>query len=142
MEDAGTSEGMLPRRLGWSQLQRWSPWCNVQGPAYNRHTLPGETEPVGHAKEILILRHKSLRVEVSGGDTASTRKEKDDSYSAQGDSSTLPKLCRSFTVGNAEKVREVKQNRSKSVCVIPPPQPSGTAWGEKKEMEKELTLEM
>ncbi|NXT95076.1 SL9A2 protein, partial [Anhinga rufa] len=30
------------------------------GPAYNRHTLPGETEPVEHAKEILILRHKSL----------------------------------------------------------------------------------
>lgn len=50
-------------------------FCNVQGPAYNRHTLPGESEPVEHAKEILILRHKSLRVEVSGGDTASSRKE-------------------------------------------------------------------
>ncbi|KAK4810292.1 hypothetical protein QYF61_017339 [Mycteria americana] len=112
------------------------------GPAYNRHTLPGEAEPVERAKEILILRHKSLRVEVSGSDTASSRKEKDDSYSARGDSSTRPRLCRSFTVGNAEKVREVKRNRSKSVCVIPPPQPSSTAWGEKKEMEKELTLEM
>ncbi|KAM9269507.1 sodium/hydrogen exchanger 2-like [Cariama cristata] len=112
------------------------------GPAYNRHTLPGETEPMEHAKEILILRHKSLRVKVSGGDAVSSRKEKDDSYSAQGSSSTPPKLCRSFTVGNAEKVREVKQNRSKSVCAIPPPQPSGTAWGEKKGTEKELTLEM
>ncbi|KAM6353426.1 sodium/hydrogen exchanger 2-like [Alca torda] len=112
------------------------------GPAYNRHTLPGETEPVEHAKEILILRHKSLQVKVSGGNTSSSSKEKDDSYSAQGDSSTQPKLCRSFTVGNAEKVREVKQNWSKSVCVIPLLQPSGTAWGEKKEMEKELTLEM
>lgn len=50
-------------------------WCNVQGPAYNRHTLPGETEPVEHAKEILILRHKSLQVEVRGGDTVSSRKE-------------------------------------------------------------------
>ncbi|XP_010128488.1 PREDICTED: sodium/hydrogen exchanger 2-like [Chlamydotis macqueenii] len=112
------------------------------GPAYNRHTLPGETEPVEHAKEILILRHKSLRVEASGGDTASPRKEKDDCYPAQGDSSAQPKLCRSFTVGHVEKVREVKQNRSKSVCVIPPPQPSATAWGEKKEMERELTSEM
>ncbi|XP_069667665.1 sodium/hydrogen exchanger 2-like [Haliaeetus albicilla] len=112
------------------------------GPAYNRHTLPGESEPVEHAKEILILRHKSLRVEVSGGDTASSRKEKDDSYSARGVSGPQPKLCRSFTVGNAEKVREVERNRSKSVCVIPPPQPSGTAWGEKKDTEKELTLEM
>ncbi|KAM6124705.1 sodium/hydrogen exchanger 2-like [Phoenicopterus ruber ruber] len=112
------------------------------GPAYNRHTLPGETEPVEHAKEILILRHKSLRVEASGGDTVSARKEKDDSYSAQGDSSVQPKLYRSFTVGNAKKVREVHRNRSKSVCAIPPLQPSGTAWGEKKGTEKELTLEM
>ncbi|NWT70938.1 SL9A2 protein, partial [Prunella himalayana] len=30
------------------------------GPAYNRHTLPGDSEPTEHAKEILILRHKSL----------------------------------------------------------------------------------
>ncbi|XP_074691127.1 sodium/hydrogen exchanger 2-like isoform X2 [Strix aluco] len=128
------------------------------GPAYNRHTLPGETEHAEHAKEILILRHKSLRVELSGGDAASPRKEvggtcrdhawaavpvqKDDSSSAQGDSSTQPKLCRSLTVGNAEKVQEVKENRSKSVCVIPQSQPSDTAWGEKKEVEKELTLEM
>ncbi|XP_074458249.1 sodium/hydrogen exchanger 2-like [Larus michahellis] len=112
------------------------------GPAYNRHTLPGETEPVEHAKEILILRHKSLRVKVSGGNTSSSSKEKDDSYSAQGDSSTQPKLCRSFTVRNAEKVQEAKQNRSKSVCVIPPLQGSGTACGKKKEMEKEPTLEM
>ncbi|XP_074003464.1 sodium/hydrogen exchanger 2-like [Numenius arquata] len=113
------------------------------GPAYNRHTLPGETEPVEHAKEILILRHKSLRMEVSGGDMASSSKEKDDSNSAHGDSSMQPKLYRSFTVGNAENVREVKQNRSKSVCVIPPWQPSAgllTTWGEKKEIKKELTL--
>ncbi|KAM4661620.1 sodium/hydrogen exchanger 2-like [Amazona ochrocephala] len=112
------------------------------GPAYNRHTLPGETEPVEHAKEILILRHKSLQVEARGGDTVSSRKEKDDSYSAQGDSSMQPRLCHSFTVGNAEKLLEVKQNRSKSVCVIPPPQASGTGCGEKEEVEKELALEM
>ncbi|NWV52829.1 SL9A2 protein, partial [Daphoenositta chrysoptera] len=30
------------------------------GPAYNRHTLPGDSEPAEQAKEILILRHKSL----------------------------------------------------------------------------------
>ncbi|NWX19483.1 SL9A2 protein, partial [Aegotheles bennettii] len=30
------------------------------GPAYNRHTLPGETEPVERAKEILFLHHKKL----------------------------------------------------------------------------------
>ncbi|KAK2545508.1 hypothetical protein Q9966_001322 [Columba livia] len=112
------------------------------GPAYSRHTLPGDTEPGEHPKEILILRHKSLRVEVSGGDMTISRTEKDDSYSAQGDSSPQPKLCRSFTVGNAEKVREVERARSKSVCVIPPPQPRDTARGEKKETEKELTLEM
>ncbi|XP_064015790.1 LOW QUALITY PROTEIN: sodium/hydrogen exchanger 2-like [Pogoniulus pusillus] len=109
------------------------------GPAYNRHTLPGETEPAEHAKEILILRHRGLHVELSGGDVASSRKQsqKDDSCSTQSDSSVQPKLCRSFTVGNAEQVREVKQNRSRSVCVIPP-QPGGTA----RSGEKELALEM
>ncbi|XP_053932006.1 sodium/hydrogen exchanger 2 [Cuculus canorus] len=108
------------------------------GPAYNRHTLPGETEPMGRAKEILILRHKGMRVEVSRGDGIISRKEKDDSYSMPGDS----RPCRSLSAGNAEKLQGVKENRSQSVCVIPPPQPSDTAWREKKEMEKELTLEM
>ncbi|OPJ89681.1 hypothetical protein AV530_003849 [Patagioenas fasciata monilis] len=70
----------------------------MQGPAYSRHTLPGDTEPGEHPKEILILRHKSLRVEVSGADMTVSRTEKDDSYLAQGDSSPQPKLCRSFTV--------------------------------------------
>ncbi|XP_069723452.1 sodium/hydrogen exchanger 2-like [Phaenicophaeus curvirostris] len=112
------------------------------GPAYNRHTLPGETEPMGHAKEILILRHKGLWVEVSRGDGVISRKERDDSYSMPGDSSPHPRPCRSLSVGNAEKIQGVKQNRSQSVCVIPPPQPSDGAWSEKKETEKELTLEM
>lgn len=49
--------------------------CPLQGPAYNRHTLPGDSEPTEQAKEILILRHKSLLVEVSGSDTCSSRKE-------------------------------------------------------------------
>lgn len=48
---------------------------SLQGPAYNRHTLPGDSEPTEQAKEILILRHKSLLVEVSGSDTCSSRKE-------------------------------------------------------------------
>ncbi|XP_068013568.1 LOW QUALITY PROTEIN: sodium/hydrogen exchanger 2-like [Melanerpes formicivorus] len=114
------------------------------GPAYNRHTLPGETEPVEHAKEILILRHRGLRLELSRADTASSRKEsqKEDSYSTQSDSSMQPKLYRSFTVGNAEQVREVKQNRSKSVCAIPPPQPSAAPRSRRRDMEKELTWEM
>ncbi|KAI1234905.1 Sodium/hydrogen exchanger 2, partial [Lamprotornis superbus] len=43
------------------------------GPAYNRHTLPGDSEPE-QAKEILILRHRSLLLEVSGSDTCSSRK--------------------------------------------------------------------
>nr|XP_013815653.1 PREDICTED: sodium/hydrogen exchanger 2-like [Apteryx mantelli mantelli] len=107
-------------------------------PAYNRHTLPGETEPTEQAKEILILQHRSLWTEISESDTFSSRKEKADSYSAQGDSSPKPKLCRSLTVENAEKAQELKHNRSKSVCVISPLQPSGTAWVNKKETE-ELT---
>ncbi|XP_009994909.1 PREDICTED: sodium/hydrogen exchanger 2-like [Chaetura pelagica] len=112
-----------------------------RGPAYNRHTLPGDTEPVEQAKELLILRHKNLWVEVSGSDTASSGKEKDDSCSAQGDSSRQLKLSRSFSARDAEKVPEGKQNRSQSVCVLPPPQPSSTAGGEEKQTEKDLTLE-
>ncbi|XP_054244802.1 LOW QUALITY PROTEIN: sodium/hydrogen exchanger 2-like [Indicator indicator] len=114
------------------------------GPAYNRHTLPGETEPGEHAEEILILRHRGLRLELSGADTASCRKEsqKEDSYSMQSDSSVQPKLCRSFTVGTADQVREVKQNRSQSVCVVPPPQPGAAARNRSRDVEKELTWEV
>ncbi|XP_025910415.1 sodium/hydrogen exchanger 2-like [Nothoprocta perdicaria] len=108
-------------------------------PAYNRHTLPGETEPAEQAKEILILRHRSLRMELSENDTVGSSKEKDDSCSAQEDSSPKPKLCRSLTVRNAERTREPKHNRSKSVCVISALQPGGAAWANKKEAEKELT---
>ncbi|XP_025966819.2 sodium/hydrogen exchanger 2-like [Dromaius novaehollandiae] len=108
-------------------------------PAYSRHTLPGETEPAEQAEEILILRHRSLRMETSESDAVGSRKEKDDSYSAQGDSSPKPKLCRSLTVGNAEKAREPKHNRSKSVCVSSPPQPGATARVNKKGTEEELT---
>lgn len=46
-----------------------------QGPAYSRHTLPGETEPVEQAQEILILQRRSLRVDASGSDRISPRKE-------------------------------------------------------------------
>uniref|UniRef100_A0A8C9U450 Sodium/hydrogen exchanger n=1 Tax=Serinus canaria TaxID=9135 RepID=A0A8C9U450_SERCA len=60
--------------------QRWSRVspslvCPPQGPAYNRHTLPGDSEPAERAKELLILRHKSLLVELGGSDTCSSRKE-------------------------------------------------------------------
>ncbi|XP_066861168.1 sodium/hydrogen exchanger 2-like isoform X2 [Anser cygnoides] len=112
------------------------------GPAYSRHRLPGETEPTEQAKEILILQRRSLRADTAGSDGASSRREKEDSSPAQGSPDVQPRLCRSLTVGNAEKVQAVKQNRSQSVCVIPPPQPGGTAWGEKEEAEKELTLDM
>lgn len=54
--------------------QGYSHVClSLQGPAYNRHTLPGDSEPAEQAKEILLLRHKSLLVELS--DTCSSRKE-------------------------------------------------------------------
>lgn len=46
-----------------------------QGPAYSRHTLPGETEPVEQAQEILILQRRSLRVDASGSDRIGPRKE-------------------------------------------------------------------
>ncbi|XP_071613598.1 sodium/hydrogen exchanger 2-like [Heliangelus exortis] len=112
------------------------------GPAYNRHTLPGDTEHVEHAQEILILRHKNLWMEMSGSDTASSGKEKEDSYSVQGDSNVQLKPSHSFSARDAEKVQEGKQNRSKSVCAIPPGQPSSPGWGEKEEATgKELTLE-
>ncbi|XP_040526736.1 sodium/hydrogen exchanger 2 [Gallus gallus] len=89
------------------------------GPAYSRHTLPGETEPVEQAQEILILQRRSLRVDASGSDRISPRKEKEGSSLARGDSDVQPRLCRSLTVEDAERVRAVKQNRSQSVCVIP-----------------------
>ncbi|POI33371.1 hypothetical protein CIB84_002877, partial [Bambusicola thoracicus] len=89
------------------------------GPAYSRHTLPGETEPVEQAQEILILQRRSLRVDPSGSDGISPRKEKEGSSLARGDSDMQPRLCRSLTVEDTEKVRAVKQNRSQSVCVIP-----------------------
>ncbi|XP_063278875.1 sodium/hydrogen exchanger 2-like [Prinia subflava] len=110
------------------------------GPAYNRHTLPGDSEPTEQAKEILILRHKSLLVEVSGSDTCSSRKEsqKEDLCSVQGEATPQPKLCRSFTVGNTEKIQEVKESRSQSVCAIPPTQPSGATWGGRKKLSLEM----
>ncbi|XP_072191930.1 sodium/hydrogen exchanger 2-like [Excalfactoria chinensis] len=89
------------------------------GPAYSRHTLPGETEPVEQAQEILILQRRSLRVDASGSDGISPRKEKEGSSLAWGDFDVQPRLCRSLTVEDAEKVQAVKQNRSQSVCVIP-----------------------
>ncbi|KAJ7419400.1 hypothetical protein WISP_54087 [Willisornis vidua] len=125
------------------------------GPAYSRHTLPGDCEPGEHPQELLILRHHGRRPDTSGGgsrkevragrerwDLQGPGSQKDDSCSAQSDPAPQPKLCRSFTMGNTEKVREVKENRSKSVCIIPPPQPGGTAWAQGKDVGKELTLEM
>ncbi|TRZ07074.1 hypothetical protein HGM15179_020032 [Zosterops borbonicus] len=114
--------------------------CPLQGPVYNRHTLPGDSEPMEQAKEILILRHKSLLVEVSGSGTCSTRKEsqKEDSCSVQSEATPQLKPCHSFTVGNTEKVWEGKESRSKSVCAIPPPQPSSASWGGRKELSLEI----
>lgn len=76
---------------GWGMVlpQPWSLWCNMQGPAYSRHTLPGDTEPGEHPKEILILRHKSLRVEVSGGDMTISRTE----VRGSGDGLDLQRPC-------------------------------------------------
>nr|XP_008112897.2 PREDICTED: LOW QUALITY PROTEIN: sodium/hydrogen exchanger 2-like [Anolis carolinensis] len=44
-------------------------------PAYNRHTLPGETEPVEQAKQILILRQKSWQVHMNSSDSDHLSKE-------------------------------------------------------------------
>ncbi|KYO38425.1 hypothetical protein Y1Q_0015669 [Alligator mississippiensis] len=44
-------------------------------PAYNRHTLPGETGTEEQAKEILILRHRSLRLQMNKSDLAHSGKE-------------------------------------------------------------------
>lgn len=46
-----------------------------QVPAYNRHTLPGETEPVEQAKEILILRQKSWQIHMNQSDLDALDKE-------------------------------------------------------------------
>lgn len=46
-----------------------------QVPAYNRHTLPGETGTEEQAKEILILRHRSLRLQMNKSDLAHSGKE-------------------------------------------------------------------
>uniref|UniRef100_A0A8C2U094 Sodium/hydrogen exchanger n=1 Tax=Coturnix japonica TaxID=93934 RepID=A0A8C2U094_COTJA len=59
-----------------------------QGPAYSRHTLPGETEPVEQAQEILILQRRSLRVDASGSDGISPRKEVREWGCARGDRTT------------------------------------------------------
>ncbi|XP_038271048.1 sodium/hydrogen exchanger 2-like [Dermochelys coriacea] len=95
-------------------------------PAYNRHTLPGESGTEEQAKEILILRHRSLQIHMNRSDSDHFRKEKDDSYSAHHGSDTKPKLRRSLTVGDPEKVPGMKCNRSKSMTFSSPPQPGST----------------
>ncbi|XP_006027051.1 sodium/hydrogen exchanger 2-like [Alligator sinensis] len=111
-------------------------------PAYNRHTLPGETGTEEQAKEILILRHRSLRLQMNKSDLAHSGKEKDDSYSGHDDSSSKYKLCRSLTVRDPEKEPCVKYNRSKSACIILPLQAACAERVKKEETEKNTPSEM
>ncbi|XP_077163781.1 sodium/hydrogen exchanger 2-like [Paroedura picta] len=109
-------------------------------PAYNRHTLPGETEPADQAKELLILRHKSWQIHLNSSDHLS--KEKEDSYSADGGANRYPKLFRSLTVGDARKTVGVKSPRSKSVGLLIPGQPGSTQWiSEEKTSKRPSSME-
>lgn len=56
----------------------------MQGPAYSRHRLPGETEPTEQAKEILILQRRSLRADTVGSDGGSSRREVRESKDTHG----------------------------------------------------------
>lgn len=56
----------------------------MQGPAYSRHRLPGETEPTEQAKEILILQRRSLRADTVGSDGGSSRREVRESEDTHG----------------------------------------------------------
>ncbi|XP_060105099.1 sodium/hydrogen exchanger 2-like [Heteronotia binoei] len=94
-------------------------------PAYNRHTLPGETEPADQAKELLILRHKSWQIHLNTSDSDHLSKEKEDSYLSDGGADRNPKLFRSLTVGDSRKTCGVKSPRSKSVGLL---MPGGTPW--------------
>lgn len=105
-------------------------------PAYNRHNLTGETEPVEQAKEILILRQKSWQIHMNPSDSENSNKEKDDTYSLDGASNAKPKLCRSLTVRHSRKPLGVKSNRSKSVGFIIP---GTTQWVNEDETAKEAT---
>lgn len=67
-------EAVLKGGQGWSRVQQ-PLWCPCRARRTTGTPLPGDSEPTEQAKEILILRHKSLLVEVSGSDTCSSRKE-------------------------------------------------------------------
>ncbi|XP_063169833.1 sodium/hydrogen exchanger 2-like [Candoia aspera] len=88
--------------------------------AYNRYTLPWETEPAEQVKEIMILRHKSLQICMNRSDFDYLRKEEDDSYSSDGGTDPKFKLNRSLTAKHSRKVSSLKSGRSKSTGFIPP----------------------
>ncbi|KAM6427172.1 sodium/hydrogen exchanger 2-like [Liasis olivaceus] len=90
--------------------------------AYNRYTLPRETEPAEQVKEIMILRHKSLQICMNRSDLDYLRKEvqqEDDSYSSGRETDPKFKLNRSLTVKRSRKVSLLKSGRSKSTSFIP-----------------------
>ncbi|KAJ6663191.1 hypothetical protein lerEdw1_010327 [Lerista edwardsae] len=106
-------------------------------PAYNRHTLPGEAEPVEQAKEILILRHKSWQIHMNQSDSDHLDKE----VRMRGPEKYLRRSPSFFlsTVRHSRKLPGVKSNRSKSVSFIIPQQPGTTQWVNEDENAKGAT---
>ncbi|KAJ1198740.1 hypothetical protein NDU88_002579 [Pleurodeles waltl] len=92
-------------------------------PAYNRHTLPTETG-AKQAKEILIRRRQSFRVNHRRHNSELTDKERESSQHSE--SGKRPKLYRSLTVGDAETVPSVEYNPASSTCFVMLPHPDAT----------------
>ncbi|XP_069469017.1 sodium/hydrogen exchanger 2-like [Ambystoma mexicanum] len=93
--------------------------------AYNRHTLPTETG-AKQAKEILIRRRESFRINHRRHNSDLNVKEREDPYSQHTESGKRPKLYRSLTVGDAETVPCVEYNPATSTCFVVLPHPDPT----------------
>ncbi|XP_074059215.1 sodium/hydrogen exchanger 2-like isoform X2 [Macrotis lagotis] len=106
-------------------------------PAYNRHTLPGETGEAEEAKEILIRRHKSLSHSLSRSDWERAVTEKATEFLAHHGYQMKSKRCQSLTVVDPRAVPDVKCSRSKSTCHITPLKFSGMEWIDEEETEQD-----
>nr|XP_020820276.1 sodium/hydrogen exchanger 2-like [Phascolarctos cinereus] len=109
-------------------------------PAYNRHTLPGETGAAEEAKEILIRRHRSLRHSLSRSDWERAVTEKAAEFLAHRGYQMKSKRCQSLTVGDPGAVPDVKSSRSKSTCHITPLKFSGMEWVDEEETDQDQGL--
>ncbi|XP_036595675.1 sodium/hydrogen exchanger 2-like [Trichosurus vulpecula] len=109
-------------------------------PAYNRHTLPGETGAAEEATEILIRRHRSLRHSLSRSDWERAVTEKAAEFLAHRGYQMKSKRCQSLTVGDPRAVPDVKCSRSKSTCHITLPKFSGMEWVDEEETDQDQRL--